>query len=172
MLERLNEELAEAQIQVIGCLTGAVFDFGFVILPQEMLLLPFVGLFANVEELRHDDMSALGAPVVAKGAIKKFSFQSEMILSHCFGIGLEVHRRNWPTSFPIECILCSIADVPGEGGDRPYIQLLLRSASLGPGPLFCIRYFESRARMKRIQEIERFHLIGICSVGIKCREPF
>ena len=54
-----------------------------------MLLLPFVGFLADVEELRCDDMPTLGAPAIAEVAIEELGFGSQMVLRQCFGIGLE-----------------------------------------------------------------------------------
>ena len=54
-----------------------------------MLLLPFVGFLADVEELGCDDMPTLGAPAIAEVAIEELGFGSQMVLRQCFGIGLE-----------------------------------------------------------------------------------
>jgi hypothetical protein len=53
-------ELAQARIEVLGGLTDAVFDLGVVIRAEEILLLPLVGLFADVEDLESHDMPSFG----------------------------------------------------------------------------------------------------------------
>ena len=52
-------QVAQVFVEVIGGLTGAVFDFGLVIRAEEILLLPLVGFFADVEDLRERRRAAV-----------------------------------------------------------------------------------------------------------------
>ena len=68
-------------------MTDAVFDFGLVIRAEEILLLPLVGLFSNVEDLHGDDMPSLGPAAIKEIAVEEFCFGPEMVLSQRLGIG-------------------------------------------------------------------------------------
>jgi hypothetical protein len=54
----------EARVEVVGCLTDAVFYLRVVICPEEMLLFPFVCFFADVDDPRCDNVPTFSAPSV------------------------------------------------------------------------------------------------------------
>jgi hypothetical protein len=83
----LAAKLTEACVKIVGSLTDAVFDLGLVIRAEEILLLPSVGFFADVEDLHGDDVPTLGSAAIEEIAIEEFRFGPQMVLSHRLGIG-------------------------------------------------------------------------------------
>ena len=63
--------------------SGAIdseFDFRFLILAEEMLLLPFVGFLADVEDSRGDDMPPPRAAPVRVFAVQELRLGAQMVL--------------------------------------------------------------------------------------------
>jgi len=125
-----------------------------------------------MDDLRCNDISALGAPAVKIVATEKFGFRPEMVLRQCLGIRLEFARWNWLAGFAIKCGLSRLADIPIEGGNRLRVRLLPRSSSFWFRPLLGVRQFELRPSMKCTQEIERLHLVRVFAAGIEGFKPF
>ena len=76
-------------VEVIGRLIGAVFDFGLVVRAEEILLLPFIGLLADVEDLQSDDVPPFGPTTIKEIAVEEFCFGPKMVLSQRLGLGDE-----------------------------------------------------------------------------------
>jgi hypothetical protein len=85
----LAAQVAQVFVEVIGGLIGAVFDFGLVVRAEEILLLPFIGLLADVEDLQSDDVPPFGPTTIKEIAVEEFYFGPKMVLSQRLGIGDE-----------------------------------------------------------------------------------
>jgi hypothetical protein len=88
-LTEFAAKLAEAQIEGIGGLTAAIFNFGLIIRAEEILLLPLVCLLADVEDLQSDDVPPFGPTTIKEIAVEEFCFRPQMVLSQRLGIGDE-----------------------------------------------------------------------------------
>ena len=70
-------------------MTDAVFNFGVVIRAEKILLLPPIGLFADMEDLHCDHVPPFGPTTIKEIAVEEFCFGPKMVLSQRLGIGDE-----------------------------------------------------------------------------------
>jgi hypothetical protein len=167
LAQGLNFHIREA-----FALCGSVVNFRLLILAEEILFLPLVGLFADMENLRGDHMPSLSAPAVAKIAVEEFGFWPQMILGQRFDVAHQLGGLNRLSGLPVERSFSGLTDIAAERRDRPYDRRLSRPPTLANRVLFVLRQFELWLSLKRIQEVERLHLVGVSAVAIETVEPF
>jgi hypothetical protein len=134
------------------------------------LLLPPVGLFADVEDLCGDDMPAFGPSAIEKIAVVELCFGSEMVLSQRLGIGDERVGLDALASFAIEGRLGRLGDIAIEGCYRADGRRLPRPATLWR-PRVADRLRQVLAALKRNQEVKRLDLISVFGAAVELLEP-
>jgi hypothetical protein len=123
-------QVAQVFVEVIGGLTGAVFDFGLVVRAEKVLLFPLVGFFADVEDLESNDVPPFGPTTIKEIAVEEFRFGPQVILGQRFGVGRQRIRSDRVPRFPIKGELRCLAQVFVKRRDRPYRRLFSRASPL------------------------------------------
>jgi hypothetical protein len=77
----------------------------------DMSFLPFVSLFANMNDVRDLHMPPFCATAIGEIAVQKLRFRAEMILSDCFAVGLEFLARNHVSGLSVERAAACFADI-------------------------------------------------------------
>ncbi|HEY2148684.1 MAG TPA: hypothetical protein VGH32_12150 [Pirellulales bacterium] len=161
-----------SDVQRIAVFADAVLDFGLIgVIADKIPFLPLVRFFADVEDLCRDDVPPFSEPAVHMFAVQEFGFRPQMILSERLGVGDQQCWRDGLSSFPIKCVMGRLRDVPIERRNWFDVDLLSRPPALRNRRLVSMGQFKLRAGLKRIQEIERLHLIGQFAHAVVLTKP-